>query len=64
MSYTSIGAVWIASLLGEVVIHDLYSDVSHHLLVLGLVWIGDHDPFEVGELLVIVLIGSGVPRRQ
>lgn len=64
MSHASIGTVGISSFLGEIVIHDLYSDVSHHLLVLRFVWVGDNDPFEVGELLVIVLMGGGVPRRR
>ena len=58
MSHTSISTVWIASFLGEIVVHDLYPDIPHHLLVSGLVRIDDMDPFEVGELLVIVLVGS------
>lgn len=65
MSYTSISTVGIASFLGEIIVHDLYSDIPHHLLVPRLsVWVRDHDPFEVGELLVIVLVGSRVPRRH
>jgi hypothetical protein len=61
MSHASIGTVWIASFLGEIVIHDLYPNIPHHLFVPGLVWVIDNDPFEIGELLVIVL--SGCVRR-
>jgi hypothetical protein len=63
MSYTSIGTVWVASFFGEIVIHDLYTDISHHLFGPGLMRVGDHDPFQVGELLIIVLVGREVPRR-
>jgi hypothetical protein len=62
MSHTSIGTVWVASLLGKVVVHDFYANVSHHLFILGLVWIGNHDPCEVGELLIMILVGSVVHR--
>jgi hypothetical protein len=58
MSHASIGTVWVASFLGEIVIHDLYPNIPHHLLVSGLVRIGYHYPLEIGELLVIVLVGS------
>lgn len=57
MSHASISTVWVASFLSEIVVHDLHPNVPHHFLVPGLVWVGDHDPFEIGELLVIVLIG-------
>lgn len=64
MSYTSIGTVWIASFFGEVVVHDFYANIPHHLFILGLVWIGDHDPREVGELLIVILVGSVVHLGQ
>jgi hypothetical protein len=63
MSYASIGTIGIASFFCEIVIHDLYTDIPHHLLGPGFMRIGYHDPFQVGELLVIVLVGREVPRR-
>lgn len=62
MSYTSIGTIWVASLLGQVVVHDLDANVPHHLFILGLLRVGDHDPCEVGHLLVIHLVWSVVHR--